>query len=335
MRGDDLVRSMNRRGQSEVIGVVLIFGLVVAGTSGIVVFGSTAISDTQGLATSGAAEHAMTQLDSKASLVAYGDSDSQRARLPGRQSARRSVEPDRGWMNVTIRNENGTVEDVLMNVTLGAVVYEDDGDTIAYQGGGVWRKRDGGGSHMVSPPEFHYRGTTITLPLVVVDGDGTLNERVRVSERDAGYGVYPNETNGRANPLTEGTVVVEVHSEYYDAWGRFFADRTGGDTSVDHDNETVRIELVTPAQTDPIPAGLTSTAAGDEIELSGGGNDPAFVDSYDSSVGIYNVSEQDDGTIITTGSLTMQGNSKVEGDVRTGGSISLDAVDLFLAAVTR
>ncbi|MGZ0745674.1 DUF7289 family protein [Haloparvum sp. AD34] len=316
---------MTRRGQSEVLGFILLLGLVTVGTTGIVVLGSEAVSETRESITSGTAEHAMTQFDSKASLVAHGDSDSQRATLEGAASAERTVEPDRGWMNVTIRNESDEdqIDAQLMNVTLGAVVYEDGDTTIAYQGGGVWRS-DGSGSHMVSPPEFHYRGTTLTLPLVTVDGDGSVNEDVRISQNGPSEDVYPSDTY--SNPLEDGKIVVEVHSEFYAAWGRFFSERTGGEVKIDHENETATITLVTPAETEPVGAALSSSAAGDELELSGGGSEDkqAYVDSYNSSGGgNYSTTKTGNGTVRAAGDVDMSGNSKILGNVRSGGTISL------------
>jgi len=314
---------MSCRGQSEVLGFILLLGLVTVGVTGIVVLGSEAVSDTRQSITSGTAEHAMTQFDSKASLVAHGDSDSQSATLAGAASATRKVEPDRGWMNVTIRNESDPdqVEAQLMNVTLGAVVYEDGGTTIAYQGGGVWRT-DGGGSYMVSPPEFHYRGTTLTLPLVTVTGDGTLDENVQITQSGTSSDVFPSGTN--SNPLESGKVVVEVHSEFYEAWARFFSERTGGNVEVDDENKTATITLVSPSQTEPVGAALSSSAAGDELKLSGSGNNQAYVDSYNSTGGKnYSQSQSGNGTVRAAGDVDMSGNSKILGNVRSGGSISM------------
>ncbi|WP_430505040.1 DUF7289 family protein [Haloparvum sp. PAK95] len=317
---------MRCRGQSEVLGFILLLGLVTAGVTGVVVLGSEAVSDTRQSITSGTAEHAMTQFDSKASLVAHGDSSSQSATLAGSSSATRTVDPDRGWMNVTIRNESDSdqIEAQLMNVTLGAVVYEDGETTIAYQGGGVWRS-DTGGSQMVSPPEFHYRGTTLTLPLVTVDGDGSVNEDVQITQNGPSENVYPN--GSYSNPLENGKIVVEVHSEFYAAWARFFSERTGGEVTIDHENETATITLVTPAETEPVGAALSSSAAGDELELSGGGSGEdkqAYVDSYNSSGGgNYSTTKTGNGTVRAAGDVDMSGNAKILGNIRSGGSISL------------
>ena len=238
------------RAQGDVISVVLLLVITISGATTVVAFGGDAIGGIQQSATTGAAEQSMTQFDSKASLVAHGDSDSQRVRLAGGTDATRRIDADAGWMNISVYNAStGAFEYEITNTTLGAVVYRDGDTAVAYQGGGVWR-RTGNGSSMVSPPEFHYRGTTLTLPLVAVGGDERLDGEVIVRRSGDPSAVYPDEGSGRANPLDEGVVVITVGSEYYDAWGRFFEQRTSGDVTVYDGNRTARTELVVPFETD-------------------------------------------------------------------------------------
>ena len=323
VRGGD-----DRRGQGDAIALVLLLAITVVGASAIVAFGGDAVDGIQSSATTGAAEQSMTQFDSEASLVAHGDSDAQRVRLTGSGDATRAVEPDAGWMNVTIRNTtDDEVKATLTNTTLGAVTYRDGGTVVAYQGGGVWRRTDGG-STMVSPPEFHYRGTTLTLPLVTVSGDPRPGESVRVTSTGDSTAVYPNATDtDRTNPLDEGTVVIVVHSEFYRAWGGFFAERTRGSVSIDDGNETATIELRTPTDLEPVQAALTSRAVGDDISLSGTGNSNVWIDSYNSSEDPYAASNTSNGTVVTAGSIDVQGNGKILGNIRSGGSVSLQTAN--------
>ena len=258
----------DRRAQGDVISVVLLLAITVAGATAVVALGGDAIGGIQQSATTGAAEQSMTQLDSKASLVAHGESDAQRVELAGSPDATRRVDADAGWMNITVRNATtGEVEAVLTNTTLGAVVYRDGDSAVAYQGGGVWR-RSGKGSSMVSPPEFHYRGTTLTLPLVRIRGDETLNNDILVRKSGPSASVYPDSDSGLVNPLDGGKVVVTVNSEYYTAWGQFFESRVSGDVVVDHANETATIELVVP--TDASFSNVVASTAPDGITANGG-----------------------------------------------------------------
>jgi flagellin-like protein len=312
-----------RRGQSEVLGVVLLLAITVIGTSGVVVLGGPALDQSRDAVNVAAAEHEMTQLDAKASLVAHGDSDAQRVRFGADDEGIRTVDPDQGWINVTVRNRtDGSVDRTLENASLGAVTYERGGTTIAYQGGGVWRADDDG-SVMVSPPEFHYRGTTLTLPLVLVDGEGRIGAAADVTRAGPSQPVYPNASESLSNPLTEGEIVVEIHSDYYDAWGRFFEQRTGGESTVDHGNETATVVLATPFDGTTVSAAVSSSAAGDEIDMQGSGGDPAYVDSYNSTAGDYGATQTDNGTLLTAGSVDMAGNAEIRGNVRAGGAVEM------------
>lgn len=325
---NDVVRRVVRRlgsarGQSETIGVVLLLALTIIGAGAVVGFGAATLDDAKQRASTGSAEHAMTQFDSRASLIAHGDTNAQTVRFAGARDAKRTVESDRGWMNVTIVNQTtGDVQTNVMNVTLGAVSYEDGETTIAYQGGGVWRST-GDGSVMLSPPEFHYRESTLTLPLVLVRGDGTLDERARITRGGPTRAKYPNVTMGRTNPLTAGKVNVTVHSRYYQAWGRFFRQRTDGSVAYDHASETATATLITPASLNPIQYGVTGSSAGDEIQLSGSGSNEAFVDSYNSSSGNYSSTKSENGTLSMAGSVTVGGNGRIKGDVRSGEAVTL------------
>lgn len=262
MRGETTIGD-DERAQSDVLGVALITALVVIGTVGIVALGTDVLAGARGDAQIESAEQAMTKMDATAALIALGKTDSQRAEVSLRGvDESLDVREDDGWMNVSIVNRSsGDHLDTVMNRTLGSVVYESDGTSISYQGGGVWKKVDNA-SIMVSPPEFHYRGNTLTLPLISVrGGDESVAGGKLVLEREGNRNqTYPDPSRSMLNPLPETKQVnVTVHSEYYDAWGRFFAQRTEGSVTYDHPNETVIVELIVPFQT-PFEEPLVATS---------------------------------------------------------------------------
>ncbi|WP_338741753.1 DUF7289 family protein [Haloplanus salilacus] len=232
----------DRTGQSETLAVLLLVALTVVGGGTVLMFGASAIDDATASVDVGKAEHAMTQLDSKTSLVAHGSSDTQRVDFGRTGRGTTAVDEDSGRMIVRIVNGTNGNETIL-DEQLGTVTYERGQTTLAYQGGGVWR-RDGNGSTMVSPPEFHYQRGTLTLPLVRVESDGISGRSVRIVQRNETAGEFPNAT--RSNPLTKGRVHVTVQSDYYRAWGTYFEERTSGNVTYDHANESATIELITP-----------------------------------------------------------------------------------------
>ncbi|RLM56881.1 hypothetical protein DVK07_20725, partial [Halorubrum sp. Atlit-26R] len=190
-----------------------------------------------------------------------GGSPSQRVSMEVGRGAGFRVDEGAGTMRIEVETENGTYTN---ETTLGAIIYERGGDEIAYQGGGVWRA-NADGARMVSPPEFHYRGDTLTLPLVTVAGEGDLSDSVTISESDGGpTGLFASEDV--SNPLLGGNVTITVESEYAEAWGRFFESRTEANVTQLSSNEVqveIRTETVHPTLTTSASAvGSSSIAAG-------------------------------------------------------------------------
>jgi len=307
------------RAQSETLGVVLLLGLTIAGTGLIVAYGSTSLDDSKRATELDSAANAMAQLDSKASLVGIGEADAQEVSLgiDGDEETIRRTKS--GWMRVEVNLTNGgTVE--VMDQSLGAVVYERGETTIAYQGGGVWRASDSGAT-MVSPPEVHYRDTTLTLPLVVVHGEDALDgDHLELTKNGSAAPKFPVAAANRRNPLADATVNVTVKSAYYRAWGRFFEQRTGGSVEYDHAAETVTLTLVTPTKAPTISHALAATSS-EQLVIAGGGSTASFTDSYNSTDGPYADTEGQNGTISTVGGAKLTGKANVRGDLVTGGGV--------------
>lgn len=284
------------RGQSEVIGVVLLLGLTVLVVSATVALGSVALDDTQSTAELQKAEGAMTQVDSKASLVAHGESTSQRVEIAGAETGELRVDENAGWMEVVVDTGNETTT---KNVTLGSVVYEQNGETVAYQGGGVWRD-DGDVSRMVSPPEFHYRGSagaeTLTLPLVSLqEGDGGLYDTVVISDTGGEpERLFP--TPNGTNPLVGGEVTIRVGSEYAEAWGTFFETRTQAEVQ-SVGGGVVEVTLQTEIEHAALDASISSTGPS---TLDMGGIKTMYADSYDSTEGAYDPNDSNAGAVVQT-----------------------------------
>ena len=248
------------RGQSSVIGFILILGFALALTVTIVTIGSIALSDAKQTVEKGQAEQAMTQLSARTSLVALGDSGTQRAHLGGTGNGQVMVDSDAGEVTILVVNDTST--ETIAKEPLGAVLYQIGETTFAYQGGGVWRN-DGNGGTMVSPPEYHYHDRTLTFPIVRVTGDewsGSSNNPFTV--KSAGdEQLFP--TTGNTNPLGEGHVHVEVTSEFHQGWKTFFETRTEGVVTHDPENQSVSVNLTVPV-TETFDKSVTATAVGSD-----------------------------------------------------------------------
>jgi len=180
-------------------------------------------------------------LSSKASLVALGDADSQRFSLGSTQEGTVTVRPDEGTM--TISNVTNESRDEVFETDLGAIVYEGKNREVAYQGGGIWTKR-GGNSTMTSPPEYYYRGTTLTLPIIQVSGEGAVGGRTQgqITPIDVGQ----DAVSELPTPLENGTIEIKIQSEYYEGWHTFLSQRTDGQVEIFHNNNTVVSKLTVP-----------------------------------------------------------------------------------------
>lgn len=257
------------RAQSDVIGVVLLLALVITSVGILGVVGMTSVADSREQVGVERAINTMALFDSRAALVGLGDADTQSVTF-GRGEGSFDVRPDSGWLRISHHNYsgNGNTETVY-NASLGAFVYEAGDTEIAYQGGGVWRRGAGSGGLMVSPPEFHYRDATLTLPIVrIVDQanptSGDSQAIVRPVER--GRHIFPNtsassdgldeigapyDPNGAGNeldytnPIRNGTVTITVHSQYYLGWKKYFEERTEGDVDIYTNRNEVDLTLET------------------------------------------------------------------------------------------
>ena len=327
------------RAQSSTLSVVLLVGIILTTATGVAVIGGGLVGDISGTAEQERASQEMTQFASESAAVALGGSDRRQTQFDASAGTVR-VRENASWICV----ENGSTSDrefILPNVTddatcgeektyMGSVVYDTGGETVAYEGGGVWSSDDSGGSRMVSPPEFHYKGDTLTLPVVNVSGDvdrGGSDVNLRVT------GGPTEEVDHGGNPLTDdsGRVYVTIGSQYYEAWGEFMADRTDGRVvEFDHDDETVTVELVVPGPSEIQHAVYATGQQSDAIQIDGG----ACVDSYNSTTGPYDGSSHPDvscdvdnenATVATHGGMGSV-KAEVSGDlytVRSGGHIGI------------
>ncbi|MFB6123258.1 MAG: collagen-binding domain-containing protein [Haloferacaceae archaeon] len=302
------------RAQSNVIGVVLLLGLVIAGTTGVLVLGGSALSDMEGRMTVQQAELAMTNLDRKVSNVALGTTESGRVRLGGRTAA---VNGSAGTITVEQIGCSACPRS-LASTDLGAVRYEQGETVVAYQGGGVWRK-EGSYTRMVSPPEFHYRrGTTatgeptLTFPLVVLRGDSSAS--TLAFERADSREVFPDPSAGRENPLGSGSVRITIESDYYRGWAHYFESRTDAETvTVDGANRTVSVVLSIPGKSREVTDSIASRSP--TVRVQGG----ATVDSYNSSLGSYAATRGSAGDVYVGEDLANAGGGTVYGDMHVDG----------------
>jgi flagellin-like protein len=263
--GDEFSSGSADRGQSEVIGVVLLLSITVVVVTAISASGAGVLGDAQTDSRIAQTENSMSQMSSKAGLVALGNSDTHTFDLGDIDDGTVEVREDAGEVRLYL-DEN---TDPIYKETYGAVVATVGGAEVAYQGGGVWKK-DGDRSIMVSPPEYHYQQQTLTFPVIRVAGEDRTSGSVQgqLINRGDSQSIYPDGSEKNTNPLEDGKVIVEIQSEYYQGWYEFFDARTEGTVEIDDETQTVTVELDVPFET-TIENAVTTTLP-DGITINGG-----------------------------------------------------------------
>lgn len=244
------------RSQSEVVGFVLLFGIIILSTVSVLAIGAQFIPVVQDDVETSRAENTMTKFSSEANLVAFGRSESQTISLPRGTSA--DVNPNSSWIRVQGESPSSTT--TFMNASMGDVRY----NGIAYEGGGVWRV-DGG--QMVSPPGYSYREETLTLQIANITGDQSVSRRATIRSQGSEQ-TFPTAATG--NPIQRTKINVTVDSPYYRGWADYFETRLNSEVSVFPDKEQVTATLIPPPE--DITANKGVIAKGD-LDIDGNPND--------------------------------------------------------------
>jgi len=230
------------RGVSTVVGYLLLVAITITASGILLYTGSNMIGSISDQNQNEQAQQSISQFSSEASLVALGDLESRTIDYGDTHDGQIEIRENASYVKVYVENDSGDIKNRLLeNQSLGAVVYKNGDTEVAYEGGGVWQEQDEY-STMVSPPEYHYQGQTLTFPVVRVSGEGGASGSTQLSVKRLNSDdiSYPN-------PITEGKVHVTIKSDYCRGWRQFFLERTGGSVT-ECDDQTVTAELSTPKE---------------------------------------------------------------------------------------
>jgi hypothetical protein len=230
----------SRSAVSEVVSYIFILALITTAASIVLVVGLPNIADSQQKVNLQNVEEAFTVLDSKVSTCALGESPSQVMQLNTALGSL-SILNDTTYSSLIVKMRKSGSEYTIYNSTIGSIRYELGGEEIGYEGGGVWRKYAQGGSLLISPPEFHYNGETLTLPIIKLNGSSAVasgTATLQVISQNQPTVFYQNITINPLyqNPVYDSTIIVKIKSRYYAAWARYFEERTDFQGVVKHDD---------------------------------------------------------------------------------------------------
>ncbi|MDW7727832.1 MAG: hypothetical protein SCH70_12115 [Candidatus Methanoperedens sp.] len=234
---------------SEVIGHIIILGLTVTGISLISLVGIPTIFELQDMIQVRNAEQAVAVMDSRVSAVVLGNSPVQMLDVNlggGTYTVEENATGRESYLQVNIVTDSGND---FITLPMGKLRYRLGDRIVAYEGGGAWSKYPSGGSVMLSPPEFHYNGVTLTLPVININGSGSIGGKGNAAIKFAKSGnpviIYPEPGNpNRTNPVNgsgNSSVYVNITSEFYDAWADYA--RSLGYTEVSEDGANSRVNI--------------------------------------------------------------------------------------------
>jgi hypothetical protein len=262
---------------SAIIGMVAILALTITSISVIFLYGVPTLYKMEDMANAQKVEQAFTIFDSRTSKVALGESPSQTTSfsmmdgdiiVKGDNTSYEnskivviSVDIDAPWYSGSggfedkkhnWKSWDSYVTNIGMNEfnsSMGSIVFTNEDRIIGYEGGGVWSKYPNGKSIMISPPELHYNGETLTLPIMRIEGDavstGVSDVAVTVSSDNMPTVLYPDPSSNanRTNPLTSDKVIIYIKSEFYTAWADYANSLAYASATTDDANQTAVIEL--------------------------------------------------------------------------------------------
>ena len=243
------------RGVSELLGLVLLFGMVAVGIAAILLAGSVAVDSIQEEASVSSAQMGMHELDARIGDTTGGPVQID---LGSRDGVYRVVR--NGSVSFTVNGQANCSS----TTPLGSVQYHDQrGNRLAYEAGGIWRLDSDGGISMVSPPEIEHEDGTLRMDVTNISG-----------EFDGGQGVMhsaeTNDSDDIVEQLYRGgpgcfppeNITITVESQFYEAWGRYFAGNLNESTTVvDDSTRTASVRL-------PIDSAFSANASNDSVPES-------------------------------------------------------------------
>lgn len=228
--GGDRESMPTERGQSTVLGIVFLIGLVVASSALVMLVAGQATTEIEQQSENERVQQAFIEMSQQLETASFVQDTTHEMNFDISSERDAIRKKDTGRMIVT---RGGTEK---INETMGSIEYTTaDGSVVSYQGGGVWR---GTGSEAVllSRPPFTFDNETVIVPVTQLEGDSDLQT-----------GSVSMTSESRRSLLSEsvtGQVTVTIRSEYYGGWAEYFEDEVvGAEVTVIDSEETVRVTI--------------------------------------------------------------------------------------------
>ncbi|WP_435359449.1 vWA domain-containing protein [Haloarchaeobius sp. DFWS5] len=235
-------RDATNRGVSEITGVVILVGIVVAGAAMLFVSGTAVSNGVQDSTEVQSAEMVMEDVDARLGSLALGSSAAGDELQLGSMSPPDTEIVQTGSIALRV-NDLPACEATL---PLSALEYRHErGTTIAYEGGAIWRS-SASGTVELDAPDLRYRDGTLHLSVVHLAGavdDETLAVRKNTTQsRQMTARVKENLFAGSCGQAQNvDNITITVESDYHEAWRTHLEAEFEGATVTTPAPDTVRV----------------------------------------------------------------------------------------------
>ncbi|WP_049896692.1 DUF7289 family protein [Natrialba chahannaoensis] len=219
MIGRDCCRwgAVSQRGQSALLGFVLLVGMVAAVSVGVLLVAGETITGAEQQAETERVEQAFVEMSQQLSSTAMNSDITQ------------SMDIEAGENGAMVLKDTGKIHiygsSFDENISIGAIEYEgENGDRIAYQAGGVFRETMDQ-TRVVSAPPVHFEDQTLTFPVVELDDEGVLDSGSMQLDHDGTTLISDSDV------IENDVVTINITSQYYKGWEDYF-ERQAGENAI-------------------------------------------------------------------------------------------------------
>ncbi|QSG06534.1 vWA domain-containing protein [Halapricum desulfuricans] len=217
----------DERGVSELIGAVIIVGLVLTGSVLVVYFGTNVIDETRQGQSDESTEIGIQEIDSRLSTLSTSSAATTTSfEIGSNIEGDAHLVENEGSLNLTVNTRSTcSVQEPLDSVR----IERDDGQIVAYEAGGTWIKSPDGGAIYNTAPDVSYRNGTIDVSLLnltgrVSEGSNQAVTDVNTSRRDSKSAVN---TVLQGECVRPDNVTLRIQSDFYRGWADYLETETG------------------------------------------------------------------------------------------------------------
>ncbi|WP_408957611.1 collagen-binding domain-containing protein [Natrinema sp. 74] len=305
--------TLGENGQSAVLGLVLLIGLVATVSVGLLLIAGDATTDVQQQAETERVEQSFLEMSQNLETASSARDAARKMNLDV-DSGRNAVRYRDGG---EIKIEIGTNDSNPYTRDLGAIEYvTEDGTKIVYQGGGVWRQTDTGVT-AISKPNVRYTDGTLNVPVPRVTSEQRLSGGTIRMEAGNTTRVHPG--------ALQEQVTITITSEYYEWWATHFEDDLSiGTVTTNESAERVTVTIDPP--TDPslgVDANFNQALTIDgTLATSSGGTTTGDIRATES----VEVNTNVDGDVLSDGDVHVTSSTRrVTGDIIAEGDVDIDS----------